>query len=97
MILTSQPGHYIDDPSWVSMFGEMTECKVEDWGRAKSLRVCYRDLEVEYGFALPYWADIPVDSGTRKVVSDGMKILFDPRGILAKLQQEVFALRPGER
>ncbi len=99
IVLTSKPTPYLDDPSWASTFGSVTECKVEDWGRAKSLRVFYRDnLEVEYSFALPDWADIPVDSGTHGVVGNGMKILFDPHGILLTLQQQVFAtLRPGER
>ena len=99
IILTTQPENYINDSSWSVLFGEVTECKVEDWGRCKSLRVFYKDnLEVEYSFALPEWADIPVDPGTHRVVSNGMKILFDPKGLLAKLQKEVFAtLRPGER
>ena len=99
IILTTKTTGYLRDQSWPSVFGEVTECKVEDWGRCKSLRVFYKDnLEVEYGFALPEWADIPVDPGTHRVVINGMKILFDPKGVLAKLQKEVFAtLRLGER
>jgi hypothetical protein len=108
IILTMQISKYME-PSltfglpprwpWASLFGEVTEFKVESWGRVKSLRVFYKDgLEVEYGFALPDWAGIPVDTGTHRVVSDGMKILFDPRGLLARLQRKVFAtLRLGER
>ena len=89
IILTKQSEGYLNDPSWASAFGEVGERKVEDWGRVKSLRVFYNDsLEVEYSFALPDWADIPVDPGTHRVVSDGMKILFDPRGLLIRLQQE---------
>jgi predicted nucleotidyltransferase len=99
IILTTQPENYINDSSWSVLFGGVTECKVEDWGRCKSLRVFYKDnLEVEYGFALPEWADIPVDPGTHRVVSNGMKSLFDPKGVLAKLQKEVFATwRRGEK
>ena len=89
IILTKQPESYLNDPSWASGFGEVGERKVENWGRLKSLRVFYRDgLEVEYGFALPDWADIPVDTGTHRVVRGGMKILFDPRGLLTRLQPE---------
>jgi predicted nucleotidyltransferase len=89
IILTKQPESYLNDPSWASGFGEVGERKVENWGRLKSLRVFYRDgLEVDYGFALPDWADIPVDTGTHRVVLGGMKILFDPRGLLTRLQQE---------
>lgn len=90
IILTNESAHYIDNPSWASTFGEVTECRVENWGRAKSLRVFSRDdLEVEYSFALLDWADIPVDPGTYRVVSNGMKILFDPRGILKRLEEAV--------
>jgi uncharacterized protein len=89
IILTKQSERYLSDPAWAATFGEVTERKVEDWGRVKSLRVFYKDgLEVEYGFALPDWADIPSDAGTHRVVKGGMKILFDPRGLLSRLQQE---------
>ena len=89
IILTKESERYLRDPAWVAAFGEVTKRKVEDWGRVKSLRVFYRDgLEVEYGFALPDWVDIPVDPGTHRVVSGGMKILFDPRGLLIRLQEE---------
>ena len=89
IILTKHSERYLSDPSWASAFGEVGERKVESWGRVKSLRVFYKDgLEVEYSFALPDWADIPVDTGTHRVVRGGMKILFDPRGLLTRLQQE---------
>ena len=89
IILTKQSENYLSDAAWAAAFGEVTECKVEDWGRVKSLRVFYKDgLEVEYGFALPQWAYIPVDTGTHRVVRGGMKVLFDPRGLLTRLQQE---------
>ena len=92
IILTNRSELYLDDASWASTFGEVTETAIENWGRAQSLRVFYKDkLEIEYCFAHPEWAESPVDPGTRQVVSDGMKILFDPRGILARLQREVCA------
>ena len=90
IILTKRSERYLFDPAWAAAFGEVTERKVEDWGRVKSLQVFYKDgLEVEYGFALPDWADIPVDTGTHRVVRGGMKILFDPKGLLTRLPQEV--------
>jgi len=46
---------------------------------------------IEYNFSTPSWAAIPVDAGTRRVVNDGMKILFDPTGILDTLRNAVFA------
>jgi hypothetical protein len=43
-------------------------------------------LEVEVGLTEPAWAATdPVDPGTRRVVTDGMRILHDPDGRLAAL------------
>jgi predicted nucleotidyltransferase len=90
IILTSAPTKYFQDKSWVTKFGEVRECKVENWGRVESLRVFYRaGLEVEYGFALPDWASIPVEAETRRVISEGMRILFDPHAILVACLQSL--------
>ena len=99
VILTSHLERFFGDQSWVSTFGEAAETREENWGKAQSLRVFYKnELEIEYSFALPAWAESPLDSETVQVVSKGIKIVFDPRGILAKLQREVCAtLGPGEK
>ena len=89
IILTKESERYLSDPAWAAGFGEVGESRVENWGRLSSLRVFYRDgLEIEYGFVSPDWVDIPVDAGTRRVISNGMKILVDPRGLLNRLQPE---------
>ena len=86
VILTSGVDRYLRDRSWVSLFGEAGECREEDYGRVTSVRVFYRGgLEVEYGFTTPYWAEVPIDEGTLRVITDGMKVLHDPRGLLAAL------------
>ena len=44
------------------------------------------DLEVEFGFAPRSWASTaPLDPGTRRIVSDGCRILHDPDGLLTAL------------
>jgi len=86
VILTSGVDRYLRDRSWVSLFGEAGECREEDYGRVTSVRVIYRGgLEVEYGFTTPDWAEVPIDEGTLRVITDGMKVLHDPRGLLAAL------------
>lgn len=86
VILTSGVDRYLRDRSWVSLFGEAGECREEDYGRVTSVRVFYRGgLEVEYGFTTPDWAEVPIDEGTLRVITDGMKVLHDPRGLLAAL------------
>jgi len=45
-------------------------------------------LEIELGVTATAWANLnPIDAGTRRVVSDGMRILHDPDAILADLQR----------
>jgi len=88
LILTTDVAGYISDHSWVTRFGDVGECRVEDWGKVTSLRTFYKDgLEVEYGFATPDWAQRPMDAGSLRVMSDGMKILFDAQNILSMVQR----------
>lgn len=90
VVLTPNVAGYVRELSWVSLFGDPSECAEEDWGRLTSVRVFYREgLEVEYGFSTPDWAGSPVDAGTAAVVSDDMKILYDPQGVLDRLRREV--------
>jgi len=89
LILTIKRERYFLDRTWVSLFGEIGRSQVEDWGKVASLRIHYRNgLEVEYGFATPEWAGSPIDEGTLRVVSDGIKILYDPNGLLGRVQQQ---------
>jgi predicted nucleotidyltransferase len=77
---------YLDDVSWVRHFGEVKSLKLEDWGIVTSIRVFYTDgTEVEFGVAPIKWADLPVDDGTYRVVSDGMMVLDDKHGMLERL------------
>jgi predicted nucleotidyltransferase len=90
IILTRDVAKYLQSQEWRSAFGKVEKSKVENWGRVETLRVFYENgFEVEYNFSTPEWAGVPVDSGTRRVVSDGMRILYDPKGILEILQKAV--------
>lgn len=90
VILTPGADRYLRDRSWVSVFGMPAECREEDYGRVTSVRAFYESgLEVEYGFAAPDWAATPIDEGTLRVVTDGLKVLHDPRHILAGMQRGI--------
>jgi predicted nucleotidyltransferase len=92
MILAHTPQPFLQDAGWAERFGKVASQETEDWGRVTSLRVFYTGgLEVEFGFTTPDWADVPVDAGTRRVVSDGMRVLYDPEGVLEVLQRAVSA------
>ena len=92
VVLTSGVERYLRDRSWLSLFGDVNvgECLQEDYGRVTSLRAFYDGgLEVEFGFTTPDWADKPVDEGTLSVVRNGMKILYDPKGVVDRMQRNL--------
>ncbi|MBT8204675.1 MAG: nucleotidyltransferase domain-containing protein [Eudoraea sp.] len=64
------------------------------YGRVWSRHVFLESqTEIEFSFADSSWANIEnLDDGTRKVVSDGYKILYDPHQILEKLVNKVQSL-----
>ena len=90
VILTSNVDKYLRDRSWVAVFGEATECREEDYGRVRSVRVFYESgLEVEYGLTTPDWAEAPIDAGTLRVVTEGMEVVYDPQGIIGGMEREI--------
>jgi hypothetical protein len=90
VLLCTSPQTLVDEPTWTQLFGAVRTCQTENWGVLTSLRVYYRHgLEVEFGLTTPQWAAIPVDAGTQRVVADGMRLLWDPQGVLEQLWQAV--------
>lgn len=87
VILVQDPSRYLDDQTWLQQFGEIRQSKVEDYGRLTSIRAWYSDgREIEYGITGIDWAASPLDEGTRRVISDGMRILFEQTPILSQHQ-----------
>ena len=92
MILTDDIDSFFNDGDQLARrFHRWRETKIEDRGAVKTQRAFYRNGNVfEFNFVPPSWAKIdPVDEGTRRVVAEGMKILYDPQGILEKLQAAI--------
>lgn len=60
------------------------------WGPITEWRfVSESGLQIEFCVGTPDWASTsPVDPGTRRVVSDGVRPLYDPRGLLAGIIKE---------
>lgn len=58
-----------------------------DYGRARSRHLAFASgEEVEVSFVDKNWAAVdPIDSGTRRVAADGMRVIHDPRGLLGRL------------
>ena len=91
VILTSCPQRYLRFTDWAATFGPIATQTTEDWGKVTSLRVWYeKGKEVEFGITTPEWVAHPIDEGTRKVISDGIRILFDRHEYLAAAISEKF-------
>ncbi len=96
VILTGAPDRYLDPAAFPAAAGPAERWIKEDWGAVTSIRVWYQDgLEVEYGIAAPDWAAAPFDAGTRRVLADGMRIVFGREAVYNNLRAE--ALRESRR
>lgn len=85
VLISSNPERYLQDSDWVQRFGIVEKQQVEDYGLLISIRVWYADgREVEYGITDERWAAIPLDEGSRRIISDGMRVLFEQNHILSR-------------
>ena len=90
VLIFNDPKKYVNNLDWIREFGKIKRYEVEHWGRVTSIRTWYKNgIEVEFGITSAEWAEIPVDSGTIRVVSDGSKILVDKSKKLEQLLLEV--------
>jgi predicted nucleotidyltransferase len=87
VVVARDPKIYVEDTKWAQCFGPISRQQVENYGKVTSLRVWYSvGHEVEYGFTDETWCALPLDEGTKKVISGGMQILSDRWSILTRLE-----------
>ncbi len=93
ILICEHPERYQTDDRWLAHFGRPARVAHEDWGWVQSTRVFYEGgPEVEFGITFARWAGVePLDEGTRRVVADGARILYDPHGLLGALLAAVRA------
>ena len=85
VILLHDPSSYWHDTTWTGRFGLVSRHRLEHYGRVTSVRVWYVDgLEVEFGLTDESWAALPLDEGTRRVVADGIRVLFEHEALLSQ-------------
>ncbi len=97
MVLAVNPEALRADSSWIEAIDWSGACvkvanwRDEDYGAVWSRRIWLSPgAEVEISFAPVVWAlTAPLDAGTRRVVSDGCRILHDPAGLLGRLYAAV--------
>jgi hypothetical protein len=87
VLLTLCVERYTESDDWIGDLGCESIARTTAWGALTERRLRMPSgLEVELGVVPPYWAAVyPVDSGTRSVVEDGMRVLHDPDGLLRAL------------
>jgi predicted nucleotidyltransferase len=88
VLLTEDPCAYLVHDAWIAELAPGARLvRVGDWGAIVERRLLLQSgLEVEVGVGRPSWAHTePVDPGTRRVVRDGLRPIFDPTGLLAAL------------
>ena len=87
VLLTEVPSVYIEREDWFNEFGRGQLMRTLTWGAITERRFRLTGgLEVEFGVGTPAWAAVDaLDDGTRKVVSDGMRVLYDPDLLLTRL------------
>ena len=94
VLLTEQPEGLLRDDAWHRTFGaEVQLVRASDFGALQERRLRLASgLDVEVCIGRPSWAEAePLDEGTRRVVEDGMHVLWDPSGRLAALAAAVTA------
>ncbi|MDX3246914.1 nucleotidyltransferase domain-containing protein [Streptomyces sp. ME18-1-4] len=89
VLLSTATDRYAADDAWAGELSLGELVRVQEWGPITEWRhVTASGLEVEVGVGSPDWARAdPVDDGTRRVVTDGARLLYDPAGILQELIQ----------
>lgn len=92
LVLTPEPDLLLMNDGWITQFGAGTRLvRCEDFGGVQERRLLTpqgRVIELDIG--LPGWACLqPVDPGTAEVVRGGLRIAYDPHGLLARLSAAV--------
>ena len=93
MFLTSEPKLFFDDVHWFKNISwhkfnlEINDYYDRTYGIVRSRHLCFQNgKRVEFSFGYPNWANTnPIDPGTLKVVSSGIKIISDRDRLLENL------------
>jgi hypothetical protein len=85
IILSDDPRSLTTRDGWWSFVGDAEVVRTLAWGIAIERRLRLPSgLEVDIAIAPRAWAGVPLDPGTRGVLSGGVRSLFDPEGLLGR-------------
>jgi predicted nucleotidyltransferase len=88
LILLTEDVSIFEGDGWIAELAPAAElARTAEWGAIAERRLRLPSgLEIEVGIGHSSWARAaPVDPGTRAVVRDGLRPVFDPRGLLGEL------------
>lgn len=86
VMICSNPSKLLKEINWINQFGEVLKFNIENWNMVQSIRTYYKNgTEVEFAITSKKWTALPVDAGTKKVISNGAKIILDKDHLLKKL------------
>ena len=90
IVVLSDTRRSIEDARWFDQLHPGARpIRSEVWGPVRERRFRLASgLIVELGIAPSSWADTPLDEGTRRVLSDGHRVLYDT-GLLGKASATV--------
>ena len=78
VLIVENPARYLDDIAWTGAFGKINQQQLEPYGRVTSIRVWYKaGPEVEFAITGRAWLSLPLDAGTKRVLRDGFKVLYE--------------------
>jgi len=85
VLITRNPTWWLGEDEWLKRFGSVRTVNLEDYGLLQSRRVRYESgIEVEFGITTDEWLHTtPIDEGSRRVMSDGHRILDDKAGLFS--------------
>jgi len=85
VILSDAPLLLTQRERWWEFLGDAEVIRTQAWGIAVEHRLRLPSgFEVEFTIAPRKWTDVPLDPGTRRVLSDGARFLFDPERLLER-------------
>ena len=96
VVLTHDVAAYIEADGWAYELGATGIVRMRSWGAVTERRFALPEgIEVDCAVGEPTWARTePLDPGTKRVVSEGFRVVYDPDGLLAALVRASRAASP---
>lgn len=83
IVLSDEITRFTERDGWWSFLGDAKVVRTQAWGNVVERRLRLASaVEVEFGIAPRAWTQVPLDAGTRRVLSNGVLSLHDPEGLL---------------